>query len=253
MGVGATIKVIKRFVHPSELIREKYNNPKKGERLEGCLVIGKEEKLVGRRQQTCIVFRHDEFDNMLLHAVERYCSIVTEGPETGFFVDEFYETSEETFIESASVENEREDLDTEQMNVHRQGGEIDILELAMAGLVVENDNDPLYENLPTTIEDNANEECVYSGWGHSGICARRQVVSQTIMPTIKVQNKNVESFNRVDLFELFFVTEYVKEVILVHVNKNIKGEEVTYGEFLRWLGIWFLIASVIGPKRDAFS
>ena len=71
MGVGATIKVMKRFVHPSALIREKFKNPKKGERLEDCLVIKKEEKLVSRRQQTCIVFRHNAFENVELHAVER--------------------------------------------------------------------------------------------------------------------------------------------------------------------------------------
>ena len=26
-------------------------------------------------------------------------------------------------------------------------------------------------------------------------------------------------------------------------------EKLTYGEFLRWLGLWFLMATIIGPQR----
>ena len=32
----------------------------------------------------------------------------------------------------------------------------------------------------------------------------------------------------------------------------MSGERVTYGEFLRWLGLWFLISTVIGPSRESF-
>ena len=64
MGTGATIKVIKRIIHPSEFIRERFKNPKKGEKLEDCLVIGRGEKVVRRKQQMCIIFRHGSFENV---------------------------------------------------------------------------------------------------------------------------------------------------------------------------------------------
>ena len=54
------------------------------------------------------------------------------------------------------------------------------------------------------------------------------------------------------LFELLFMKDYVEDVILCNINANIVGSRVTYGEFLRWIGIWFLMATVIGPRREAF-
>ena len=59
MKVGTTIKVLKRFIHPSAEIRAKDKNAKKDERLGNCMVVKKEEKKVNQRSQVCIVFRHD--------------------------------------------------------------------------------------------------------------------------------------------------------------------------------------------------
>ena len=171
-----------------------------------------------------------------------------------FFTDEIDELIEQTFIEEVVLPEEtEEDKESEQIKAHRHGGEIELPDLAMAGLVVENDNDPLFENTPEFNPSNDNnDEVVWSEWGHSGICYRRQSTATTIIPAIKIQNKKTEMMTRLQLFELFFIIDYIKQVILVHINKNINGETVTYGEFLRWLGIWFLIASVVGPKRDSF-
>ena len=46
--------------------------------------------------------------------------------------------------------------------------------------------------------------------------------------------------------------DYIEDVIFCKINVNINGSRVTYGEFLRWIGIWFLIAMVIGLPREAF-
>ena len=122
-------------------------------------------------------------------------------------------------------------------------------ELAGLRLVVENDNDPLSENLipPTNAQ---NEKCKYNEWGHSGICYQKSIISNTIMPSLKV--RHADSYNRVQLFELLFMKDYIQNVITININKNIKRDKVTHGEFLRWLGIWLLIATVIGLSRDAF-
>ena len=252
MGVGATIKVIKRFVHPSALLREKYKNPKRGEKLEDCLVIRKEEKLVSRRQQMCIIFRHDDFPNVELHAVERYCQIVKEGADTGWFSNEIDDMVDDVFCTDRSKGVEEIEYEVgEKIEKMRQGGELDINELIQAGLEVEDDNLPLPENITT---DSENENgAVYEDWGHSGVCYRKIATGNIDnMPAIKVQTNDVEKYSLLDLFEIFFITDYVKEVILPNINKKITGEKVGYGEFLRWLGIWFLIATVIGPSRDDF-
>ena len=106
-----------------------------------------------------------------------------------------------------------------------------MLDLAMVGLVVKNDNGLLFENTPESNPSNDNnDEVVWGEWGHSGICYRRQSTATTIMPAIKIQNKKTETMTRLLLFELFFITDYIKQVILVHINKNINGETVAYCE-----------------------
>ena len=85
MGIGAVVHVLMRFVHPSQNIRDKHPNPDKGRRLEGCVVTGKCTKKVSRREQTVITFRCDEFDDVELYAVKRYCRITEEGPAESFF------------------------------------------------------------------------------------------------------------------------------------------------------------------------
>ena len=54
------------------------------------------------------------------------------------------------------------------------------------------------------------------------------------------------------MFKLLFMKDYIEDVIFCKINVNINGSRVTYGEFLRWIGIWFLIAMVIGLPREAF-
>ena len=257
MGIGATVRVLKRLVHPSAEIRQKYKNMKKNDKLSNCLVIKKEERLVNRRQQTCVVFRHNEFPNKELHAVERFCQIMTEGPASEFFSDEIDEMIEEVLMEDRAVveaeENNVEDAATESIDRFRAGGEVDAVDVMEADLVVEDDNLPLAENMIGQETDkNATPECQYEEWGHSGICYRRQQVSTYMMPALKIQLRSNEVLTRFNLFEHLFITDYIKDVILNNINKTIVGERVTYGEFLRWLGLWFLMATVIGPSRDAF-
>ena len=190
MGIGATVRVLKRLIHPSAEIRDKFKNMKKDDKLGNCLVIKKEERLVNRRQQTCVVFRHDDFPNKELHAVERFCQIITEGLASEFFSDEIDEMIEEVMMEDRAVveaeENNVEDAAIESIDRFRAGGEVDAVDVMEADLVVEDDNLPLAENMIEQESDNTTPECQYEKWGHSGICYRRQQVSTYMMPALKI-------------------------------------------------------------------
>ena len=59
---------------------------------------------------------------------------------------------------------------------------------------------------------------------------------------------NIACADRLDLFEALFITELIKETIIPSINKSIEGDPATYGEFLQWLGLWLLMALVIGPS-----
>ena len=89
-GVGASVKVLLKFLHPSELVRNKYPNLQSGQRLEGCTTIRQEVKHINRRDQLSLVVTHNDFHNdegnlHELHAVKRYFTVEEEGDPDLFF------------------------------------------------------------------------------------------------------------------------------------------------------------------------
>ena len=55
------------------------------------------------------------------------------------------------------------------------------------------------------------------------------------------------------LYFLYFLPPFIKKIILVETNKNVIGKEVTWGEFVRYLGIWLLLSTVShGCSRRSF-
>ena len=120
--------------------------------------------------------------------------------------------------------------------------------------MVDNDNQPLPENIPTEEEQatTTNLPQLFSSWGHCGSCYHgleggrkhkaRLSFNTDVNPTIE------------QLFEMFFFKDFILKVILPEINKRIQEDKhrpVTYGEFLRWLGLWFLMATITGPDWTA--
>ena len=101
------------------------------------------------------------------------------------------------------------------------------------------------------VEGPANECHFLEVWGHDRLCHRRVAADgQNFEPKLHLDPG--EQVEKLELFETLFMKNYIVNVLLILINENIKGESVTYGEFLMWLGLWFLMANVVGPSRDAF-
>ena len=85
-GIGAVCSVITRFLHPCPLVAAMYPNAHHQHRTDGLLVSYRASKKVNRVDKTCIFFRHNDFDdNQLLHCVERYAKVLTEGGPADIF------------------------------------------------------------------------------------------------------------------------------------------------------------------------
>ena len=121
--------------------------------------------------------------------------------------------------------------------------------------MVDDDNQPLPENVPTEAETTttANQPQIFSSWEHSGSCFRYLEGGR--------KNKAWLNFNTdvnptiEQLFEMFFFKPFIVEVIIPETNKCMKAEKhqpVTYGEFLHWLCLWFLMATITGPDCSDF-
>ena len=48
------------------------------------------------------------------------------------------------------------------------------------------------------------------------------------------------------------ISKYIEDVILTETNKVLDKEPVTYGELMRWMGLWVLISTVDGSDRRSF-
>ena len=90
-GKGTTISFLSKFIHPSQLIRNKYLNPSSGQSLEGCITVRQEVKQINRKDQLAIIIHHDNFKEadgetlQELYAVKKHFTIQAEGDPDFFF------------------------------------------------------------------------------------------------------------------------------------------------------------------------
>ena len=90
-GEGGTVSCLIKFLHPSQLIRNKFPNPTSGQRLEGCITVRQEVKRINRKDQLSIVIHHDDFKEadeetfQELYAVKKDFTIQAEGDPDFFF------------------------------------------------------------------------------------------------------------------------------------------------------------------------
>ena len=87
LGIGATCSVALKYLHPRKVICDKYTNTTARQTLDGLIALKKETFKFNRRDQECVVFRHEEFEGILLHCVLRWVKITTEGSDDTFFDD----------------------------------------------------------------------------------------------------------------------------------------------------------------------
>ena len=141
IGIGAVCSVLKRFLHPKPIVGPKYPNTTAKDRLEGLLVIRREEKSINGQSKQCIIFRHGDFENIEIYCVERYAKVTTEGAEADFFG----EVEQQTM---ATVEVETEQNNESEVNLEGNDLAENMARLKLEGYGVDDDNDPAPENIP---------------------------------------------------------------------------------------------------------
>jgi Transposase IS4 len=248
MGKGAVVSVLSSRLHPSKLIRDRWPNPEKSHRVENLVVLRQELKKINREDQLALILTHEAFKDggeyIELYASHRWCVLQCEGDPDFFFTcaaegEQFQPEVRELLPVEIREISERAVLDEEEVRIARELVEID------------DDNEPAPENMPQQgVGVAAND--VFGEWGHEGTCYRRMaggglqdnprlIFPAGIRPTL------------LQLFEILFPKNYILQVILPMINMNLRyGGAVEYWEFLQWIGIWLLIATIQGPERKDF-
>ena len=84
-GVGAVCRVMMKYLHPSAKIRENFPNHTSSEKLGQLIVIAQGVKKVNRKDQMCLIMRHDLWPNEEIYCVKRWAKIIQEGDPSSFF------------------------------------------------------------------------------------------------------------------------------------------------------------------------
>jgi hypothetical protein len=220
-----------------------------GRCLSDLICIRKEDNIVSRRLQSCFVYRHGDDEGKELHAVGRWSKVEVEGNDIHYFgSNDTNEDKETKDGEGASDEVVQIQIPTEVL--HAGNCAEDIAQVRALGFVVNDDNEPAPENIPTPQENN-NDATTDDGrpWGWDGIDYRKQANGQCTKAHINFLSGIVlEGATMLTMFLLFFPRRFMEDVILVQTNNNLKGggAPVTFGEFLRFLGLWLYMSTLKG-------
>ena len=115
--------------------------------------------------------------------------------------------------------------------------------------MVDDDNQPLPENIPTPAEEGQDAPQFFSTWKHSGSCYCCIAGGHKHKACLRFNTDVKPTIQQ--LFEMLFFNPYVVGIIIPQTNVHLQEEKhhpVSYGEFLHWLGLWFLMATINGPE-----
>jgi hypothetical protein len=241
-GVGATCAVLMRMLHPRKRVSERFPNAAKTDKLTGLIVQSKEVRKIAGREQECVLFRHDDFDDEILYCAVRWVVVTTESaiPFHAEPVRQEEEAAEEPRTEISG--------DLFQRNNRARGTAEDVSEFRSAGFDVDDDNDPAPENIPTTVPATPTPEGLQ--WGWNGVC-QRQLAQGDELPA-RLVGVNLENITILKMFLTFLPRLFLEEVVLKASNAAIVGKAITVGEFYIFLGLWFYMATIKGFTKDQF-
>jgi hypothetical protein len=244
LGIGARVSCQIKYLHPSEIIRTHFINPRHGQVLEGCIVIGQGTRKIHGKVQPSLIVQHEMFPDITLYAVKRWFKIKNEGPEEGFFC-------QSTSTPVGDENNPSELPDFVRLLASSNNPPQSVSELE-AYVQVDDDKMPAPENIP--LPSDKGQGNVFDEWGHDGLCYRLKTNPSEILA--KLQNVLLTGGNVPSLlamFECLFPVDHVQNVMIPEMNKHLDNKLV-YGEFLRYLGLWFLMATTyFESRKDFFS
>ena len=123
-----------------------------------------------------------------------------------------------------------------------------------AAPMIDDDNKPAPENLPSTEDSPGTTNNIMGLWTHSSICEWKATIQRNAKPELTFWTSLLSDLSNLNLFEGLFFSSFIKTTILLQTNQNLShGEKpILYGEFLCWIGLWMLMGTIIGPHRREF-
>ena len=218
-----------------------------------------------------MVFQHEDFGGQLIWALGHYITVDIEGPKESLFavadvaapvaaaqaqqggqVQQGGDSGDDDVAAQVEVTEPLPPVLQDLVGWQHLDQDDEVVATAAAPMV-NNDNTLALENTPIPNAPTAPD--IFSPWGHLGICYHCSLMSVNTNLKQKFWTTVGKDPSSLQLFEGYFFTPFIKDVIIPHTNKNLveqSNNQLTYGEFLCWLGLWFLMATMIGPQHNEF-
>ena len=264
--VTAKATVLVLCLHPNDKVMKAYPNHTKDERtLE--IVVSVRDILICCKQKSVVVFNHlphgDVEVGFECWAIQCFIQVTTEGNKEDFLDQEVpvgvaaqEQQQPNTGNENTANNNNNDEEQGLTEELHRivnatatagvgvQGDDLAMVHNLMVGAMIDDDNAPAPENIPTA---NENTDESFGQWEHSGSCSRVWAGGHCLKARISYPpNMKPSLFN---MFELFFFMGFVKDVIIpktnMHLTANGVHHELSYDEF--FVVDWYLVPNVNAP------
>ena len=244
LGIGAKVSILVSRLHPKNLISKAYANYTKTDKAEGLVVVSEGPKSIRQEEKVIIVFCHppkgdltEEFESW---AIRCFAHIMEEGNEEDVFMSssdggsnnsggvgvaqpnpnitqnptqhnpEDAQTNETVPTEVVQLfESNSSTLDSDDANLVWQ---------ILPG-VVDNENQPLPENIPTPAEEGQDAPQFFSTWEHSGDCYRCLAGGRKHKACLSLYTDMKPTIQQ--LFEVFFLKQYVEGIIIPQTNIHL--------------------------------
>ena len=260
LGTGAKCSVLVRYLHPAKTVKETLVNMRHNERLHDLIAIREEAQIVNRKNQPCIIFRHEQFDGIELRCVKRFTRVEEAcHPDHTFAGEGRRERNDdnETVTEAPNNPNTSElPMVPLPDDIFHMGNRAeDIATVRGMGFSVDDDNEPAPENVP----QEAPADTIHSlgegqTWGWTGFDDRKVKGIPNVKPSLKGLSSIVlQGMSYAGMFKLFFPRSLML-IILNETNKDLDDAPLSYGELLRFFGIILFMSTISGfSRRDFWS
>ena len=231
LGIGAKVSILVSRLHPKNLICKAYANYTKTDKAEGLVVVSEGPKLICWEEKVVVVFRHppkgELTEDFKCWAIHRFAHVTEEENQEDIFTTLNDGGSNNSGGVGVAQPNPNITRNPTQHNpedaqsneavptevVHLFESNSTTLDSDDANFVcqilpgmVDDDNQPLPENIPTPAEEGQDAPQFFSTWEHSGDCYRclaggrkhKASIYTDVKPTIQ------------QLFEMFFSSNMLK-------------------------------------------
>lgn len=258
LGDGARCSVLLSRLRPSKQVADAFPNSTSTQRLDDLVPLRRERVTRRGLSYESIFFSSASIPNIELSAARRFVVIEEQGPNEGLWEEVANNPVPGNPLPAGGGDVEDIPTPIDDAIFNLRGTAEDIAMVRNQGFDVDDDNEPVPENIPAddgpTVGNN-NGLYEDQSWGWDGIDRRANNGGYEEPSFTNAWSSNNKSFLDLFLHALpyaWLTTVMMPQTMVTMRSVSPNCNELRLGEFLRYLGIRLLMSTCIGWTKDDF-